>query len=117
MASLEEWLKAADYILAQGNQQVILCEAGVRTLDGKNKTTLDLGAISLLRERTHLPILVNPVEALEELSSIAPMAKAAKQLGADGIILCTHPSPSDARVDGDKSLSFKQLQNLMAELY
>jgi len=117
MASLEEWLKAADYILAQGNQQVILCEAGVRTLDGKNKTTLDLGAISLLRERTHLPIVVNPVEALEELSSIAPMAKAAKQLGADGIILCTHPSPSNAKVDGDKSLSFKQLQNLMAELY
>ncbi|WP_411991830.1 3-deoxy-7-phosphoheptulonate synthase [Agarivorans sp. DSG3-1] len=117
MASIDEWLHAADYILAQGNQQVILCEAGVRTLEGKNKVTLDLGAISLLRERTHLPIVLNPGEAVEDLSSVAPMAKAAKLLGADGIVLCAHPSPSDASVDADKSLDFNQLQQLMAELY
>jgi 3-deoxy-D-arabino-heptulosonate 7-phosphate (DAHP) synthase len=96
---------------------VILCEAGVRTLEGKNKITLDLGAISLLRQRTHLPIVVNPSEAVDELSAVGPMAKAAKLLGADGIVLCAHPSPSDASVDADKSLDFKQLQHLMSELY
>ncbi|WP_432452508.1 MULTISPECIES: 3-deoxy-7-phosphoheptulonate synthase [unclassified Agarivorans] len=117
MCSLEEWLHAADYILAQGNQQVILCEAGVRTLEGKTKTTLDLGAISLLREKTHLPIVVNPGEVVENIESIAPLAKAAKLLGADGVILCTHPAPSEASVDTDKSLDFNQFKQLMAELY
>ncbi|WP_026959710.1 3-deoxy-7-phosphoheptulonate synthase [Aliagarivorans taiwanensis] len=117
IASLDEWLKAADFILAQGNQQVILCESGVRTFEGQGKATLDLSAIPLLRSRTHLPVIVNPGEAIERREQIAPLAKAAKQLGADGLLLWLHPDPEQAKVDNAKSLSFPQFSHTLSELY
>lgn len=117
MASLDEWLAAADYLMSQGNQQVILCERGIRTFDTNTPATLDLSAIALLRERTHLPIIINPSDAVSQATDVAPLAKAAKMLGADGIMLTVHPDPAQAKVEGDKSLNFLQYQSLMQRLY
>ncbi|RKF18628.1 chorismate mutase [Alginatibacterium sediminis] len=117
MASIEEWLYAADYILAQGNQQVILCESGIRTFEGQGKATLDLGAVALLKERTHLPVIINPIEAIDDLTQLPALCKAAKAIGADGVLLLSHPRPTEAKIQPSKSLDFDAFSQLLSGLY
>lgn len=117
MSSIDELLNAAEYILAQGNRQVILCERGIRTFETATRNTLDLGVIPFLREMTHLPIIVDPSHAIGVRDKIAPLAKAAKVVGAHGIMIEFHPDPPTALSDPDQALTFEQYSQLMKELY
>jgi chorismate mutase/prephenate dehydratase len=117
MSSLDELLNAAEYILAHGNRQVILCERGIRTFETATRNTLDLSAIPFLKELTHLPIIVDPSHAIGVRDKVAPLAKAAKVVGAHGIMIEFHPDPDKALSDGEQSLTFEQYGTLMKELY
>lgn len=116
MASIEELLHAAEYILAQGNRQVILCERGIRTFETATRNTLDLSAIPVLRELTHLPIIVDPSHAVGVRDKVPPLAKAAKVVGAHGIMVEFHPEPEKALSDGPQALYFNQFEVLMRDL-
>ncbi len=116
MSSLDELLNAAEYILAQGNRQVILCERGIRTFETATRNTLDLSAIPVLRELTHLPILVDPSHAIGERDKVIPLAKAAKIVGAHGIMVEFHPEPEKALSDGPQALRYPQFAQLMQDL-
>jgi len=115
-ATLEEWIFAAEYVLSQGNQQVILCERGIRTFEEHTRNTLGLASVPSLRERTHLPVLVDPSHGTGRASLVAPMSRGAVAVGADGLIVEVHPHPEQARVDGAQSLTPRQFESLMAEL-
>lgn len=116
MSSIEELLNAAEYILARGNRQVILCERGIRTFETATRNTLDLSAVPVLKELTHLPIIVDPSHAVGHRDKILPLAKAAKAVGADGLMVEIHPDPDKALSDGAQSLKFEQFRNLIAAL-
>lgn len=116
MASIDELLNAAEYILSQGNRQVILCERGIRTFETATRNTLDISAIPVLKELTHLPIIVDPSHAVGQRDKVAPLAKAAKIVGAHGIMIEIHPDPEKALSDGEQSLYFNQFEVLMKEL-
>uniref|UniRef100_A0A7V2ZJT0 chorismate mutase n=1 Tax=Ignavibacterium album TaxID=591197 RepID=A0A7V2ZJT0_9BACT len=116
MASIDELLNAAEYILAKGNRQVILCERGIRTFETATRNTLDLSAIPVLKELTHLPVIVDPSHAVGERNKVLPLAKAAKAVGADGIMVEIHPDPEKALSDGMQSLYFDQFRQLMREI-
>lgn len=116
MSSLDELLNAAEYILARGNRQVILCERGIRTFETATRNTLDLSAIPFLKEMTHLPIIVDPSHAVGQRDKVTPLAKAAKAVGAHGIMVEIHPVPDEALSDGQQSLSFPQFKSMMMEL-
>lgn len=116
MASIDELLNAAEYILAKGNRQVILCERGIRTFETATRNTLDLSAIPVLKELTHLPVIVDPSHAVGERNKVLPLAKAAKAVGADGIMVEIHPEPEKALSDGMQSLYFEQFRILMKEI-
>ncbi len=115
-ATLEEFLLAAEYIVANGNPRVVLCERGVRTFEPWTRNTLDLSAIPVLKKLTHLPILVDPSHATGVRDYVAPMARAAAAAGADGIIIEVHPEPDQALCDGAQSLDAEQFGALMADL-
>ncbi|HJX65876.1 MAG TPA: bifunctional 3-deoxy-7-phosphoheptulonate synthase/chorismate mutase [Polyangia bacterium] len=115
-STIEEWLAAAEYILAQGNGQVILCERGIRTFESATRNTLDLSAVVVLRERTHLPIVVDPSHGTGKRPYVAPMAWAARACGAHGISIEVHPNPDQALSDGDQSLDFPGFKALMEGL-
>ncbi|PKL82770.1 MAG: 3-deoxy-D-arabinoheptulosonate-7-phosphate synthase [Ignavibacteriae bacterium HGW-Ignavibacteriae-3] len=117
MASIDEWLNAAEYILSQGNRQVILCERGIRTFETATRNTLDLSAIPVLKELTHLPVIVDPSHAVGERNKVIPLAKAAKVVGAHGIMVEFHPDPPKALSDPEQALYFKQFEDLMRDLY
>ncbi|MBY6188088.1 bifunctional 3-deoxy-7-phosphoheptulonate synthase/chorismate mutase [Marinobacter hydrocarbonoclasticus] len=117
MATLEEWLNAAETILAQGNQQVVLCERGIRTFETATRNTLDLSAVPLLKSLTHLPVVIDPSDAVGRRDLVLPMAKAAKAIGAHGLMVQVHPSPEEARVDPDQQLYVEQFAQLMKSLY
>lgn len=116
MASIDELLNAAEYILSQGNRQVILCERGIRTFETATRNTLDISAIPVLKELTHLPIIVDPSHAIGQRDKVVPLAKAAKIVGAHGIMIEIHPNPEKALSDGEQSLYFNQYEALMKEL-
>ncbi|WP_341504184.1 bifunctional 3-deoxy-7-phosphoheptulonate synthase/chorismate mutase [Gallaecimonas sp. GXIMD4217] len=116
MASIEELLGAAEYILAQGNQQVMLCERGIRTFETATRNTLDLSAVPLLKSLTHLPVIIDPSHAVGRRDLVAPMAKAAKAVGAHGIIVEVHPCPEQALSDKEQQLYLDQFGQLMQEL-
>jgi chorismate mutase / prephenate dehydratase len=116
MASIEELLNAAEYILARGNRQVILCERGIRTFETATRNTLDLSAIPVLKELTHLPIIVDPSHAVGQRDKVMPLAKAAKAVGADGIMVEIHPDPTKALSDGEQSMRFDQFRLMTQEL-
>jgi 3-deoxy-7-phosphoheptulonate synthase len=115
-ATIEELLMAAEYIMAQGNRDVILCERGIRTFEPATRNTLDVGAIPILKRETHLPVLVDPSHAGGRADLVAPLAFAAVAAGADGLIVEVHPSPETALSDGDQSLTHSAFARLMTDL-
>jgi 3-deoxy-7-phosphoheptulonate synthase len=115
-STIEEWLLAAEYILSQGNRNVILCERGIRTFETSTRFTLDLNAVPLVRELSHLPIIVDPSQATGRWTLVGPMSLAAVAAGAHGLIIEVHPHPSQALSDGAQSLDFDNFDHLMADL-
>lgn len=117
-ATLDEFLLAAEYVLSQGNPNVILCERGVIPLDRSyTRNTLDLSAVPVLKEHTHLPIIIDPSHGTGVAKYVAPMAKAAMVAGADGLMVEMHPNPKVAMSDGSQALTPEQFVALMQELY
>jgi len=115
-STIEEWLLAAEYVLAQGNERVILCEPGVRGFDPTTDGILDVAAIPALRELTHLPVLADPSQATGRAGLVAPTARAAIAAGADGVLIDVHPRPAEARAGARRSLGFRELAELMPAL-
>lgn len=113
-ATIDEWLHAAEYILAGGNLQVVLCERGIRTFETATRATLDVSAIPVLRERTHLPIMVDPSHAAGRRELVVPLALAAVAAGADGLIVECHPNPEEAKCDKEQALREQDLAALRA---
>ncbi|NLM72371.1 MAG: 3-deoxy-7-phosphoheptulonate synthase [Synergistaceae bacterium] len=113
-ATVDEWLQAAEYILAGGNERVILCERGIRSFDKSTRNTLDLSIVPLVKSLTHLPIVVDPSHATGRRELVAPMSLAALAAGADGLILEVHCSPETALCDGPQSLTLDDFANLMS---
>jgi len=115
-ATVEELLMAAEYILAAGNPNVVLCERGIRSFDPATRNILDLAAVPVLRERTHLPVVVDPSHATGHRPLVRPMAVAGAAAGADGLIIEVHPNPPQALSDSEQSLSFPEFGDLMDDL-
>jgi chorismate mutase / prephenate dehydratase len=115
-STIDEWLAAAEYVVAQGNQQVILCERGIRTFESATRNTLDLSAVAVVRERSHLPVIVDPSHGTGQRRYVAPMAWAARAAGAHGLLIEVHPDPDRALSDADQSLSFDGFAALMRRL-
>jgi 3-deoxy-7-phosphoheptulonate synthase len=115
-ATLAELLMAAEYVMSQGNREVILCERGIRTFETATRNTLDVAAIPVLKAETHLPVLVDPSHAGGRAELVAPLSFAAIAAGADGIIVEVHPDPATALSDGDQSLTLDAFDLLMAGL-
>ena len=116
MNTVEEFLCSAEYILAGGNENVILCERGIRTFETSTRNTLDLSAILAIKERSHLPVIVDPSHASGKAHYVAPLSKAALAVGADGLMIEVHCRPEEALCDGEESLNPVQFQELMREL-
>jgi 3-deoxy-7-phosphoheptulonate synthase len=115
-ATIEEWLLAAEYILAAGNPQVILCERGIRTFEPSTRNTLDLSAVGVAKELSHLPVIVDPSHAAGRRDLISSLSKAAIAAGADGLLIEMHPNPAEAVSDGPQSLTPEQFILLAKEL-
>jgi len=115
-ATISEWLNAAEYIMAGGNPNVILCERGIRTYETFTRNTLDLSAVAAVKELSHLPIIVDPSHGTGRWQMVRPMARAAVAAGCDGLIIEVHPHPEVALSDGDQSLTPKNFGRLMDEL-
>ena len=115
-ATIEEWLLSAEYILSGGNMSVMLCERGIRTFESYTRNTLDISAIPVVQQLSHLPVLVDPSHATGRRDKVTPVARAAVAAGADGLIIEVHNDPDHARSDGAQSLFPNQFDRLMAEL-
>jgi 3-deoxy-7-phosphoheptulonate synthase len=115
-STIEEWLMAAEYILSSGNPNVVLCERGIRTFENATRNTLDLSAVPVARERTHLPVMVDPSHGTGHRSLVRPLSVAGAAVGADGIIVEVHPDPPRAKSDSEQSLSFPEFGDLMDDL-
>jgi 3-deoxy-7-phosphoheptulonate synthase len=115
-ATLEELLLAAEYILSEGNYQVVLCERGIRGFNGHTRYTLDLSAVPVLKQLTHLPVIVDPSHGTGKWKYVTSMALAAVAAGADGLMVEVHPDPANALSDGPQSLSLENFASLMASL-
>ncbi|MCK4391199.1 MAG: 3-deoxy-7-phosphoheptulonate synthase [Desulfobacterales bacterium] len=116
MTTLEELLMSAEYILASGNDQVILCERGIRTFETSMRNTLDISAVPVLKDKTHLPVIVDPSHAIGQWKYVLPLAKAAVAVGADGLMIEVHPDPQHALSDGPQSLKPEKFYTLMDEI-
>ncbi len=114
-ATITELLMAAEYVLAQGNTQVMLCERGIRTYETSTRNTLDIAAIPVLKRETHLPVLVDPSHAAGQAALVAPLAMAAIAAGADGLLVEVHPDPTCAQSDGEQSLTFAAFDSMMRQ--
>jgi 3-deoxy-7-phosphoheptulonate synthase len=115
-ATVQEWLLAAEYILAQGNGQLILCERGIRTFETYTRNTMDISVIPIIEKVSHLPIIADPSHGTGKWYLVIPMALAAVAAGADGIMVEVHPHPDQALKDGAQSLTFTNFQQLMSQL-
>jgi 3-deoxy-7-phosphoheptulonate synthase len=115
-ATVKEWLLAAEYLLAGGNSQVVLCERGIKTFETETRNTLDLAAVALARELSHLPVIADPSHGTGRRSLIAPLCRAAIALGADGVIIEVHPCPERALSDGAQSLDLTGFAAVMQGL-
>jgi 3-deoxy-7-phosphoheptulonate synthase len=116
MSTIEELLMSAEYILSHGNQNIMLCERGIRTFETYTRNTLDINAVPLLKELTHLPIIVDPSHATGKASLVKSVSKAGIAAGADGLLIEVHPDPENALSDGSQSLNFNQFSELMVEV-
>jgi 3-deoxy-7-phosphoheptulonate synthase len=112
-ATIDEWLLAAEYVLAEGNDRVVLCERGIRTFETATRFTLDLAAVPVAKARTGLPVVIDPSHPAGRRELVAPLALAAIAAGADGLLVEIHPQPSGARSDPDQALSFDAWQDLV----
>jgi 3-deoxy-7-phosphoheptulonate synthase len=115
-STLEEWLNCAEYILSEGNPNVILCERGIRTFETYTRNTLDLSAVPAIKELTHLPIIIDPTHSTGRLNLIGPMSMAAIAAGADGLIIEVHYKPEEALCDADQALTPVMFADIMARL-
>ena len=115
-STIKEWLMSAEYIMSRGNHNVMLCERGIRTFETATRNTLDLSAVPVLKQLTHLPVVVDPSHGVGKRDLVAPMAKAAVAAGADALIIEVHTNPEEAMSDGDQSLKPDQFERLMKEL-
>jgi len=115
-AAIEELLLSAEYILAGGNYDVVLCERGIRTFETYTRYTMDISAIPIVKKLSHLPILADPSRGTGRRDKVAAMGRAAVAAGADGLVVEVHPNPDHAQSDGAQSLRFEQLEELMAQL-
>jgi len=115
-STIKEWLMSAEYIMSRGNHQVMLCERGIRTFETATRNTLDLSAVPVLKQLTHLPVVVDPSHGVGKRDLVAPMTKAAVAAGADALIIEVHTNPEEAMSDGDQSLKPDQFEKLMQEL-
>jgi len=114
--TVTEWLTAADYLLAGGNNDVILCERGIRTFEDSTRFSLDIAAVPVIKRNSHLPVIVDPSHAAGHHDLVPALAKAAVAAGADGLLIEVHPNPQEALVDGLQSLNPVEFSNLMDEL-
>jgi len=112
-ATIQEWLLAAEYILAQGNRQLILCERGIRTYETYTRNTMDISAIPIIHKESHLPIIADPSHGTGKWDLVMPMALASVAAGADGLMIEVHPAPDTALKDGAQSLTFEHFDELM----
>jgi 3-deoxy-7-phosphoheptulonate synthase len=115
-ATIEEFVMAAEYIIAHGNPDVVLCERGIRSFDNYTRNVLDLGAVVALKQLTHLPVIVDPSHAVGKRELVAPLAKAAVACGADGLIIECHPEPEKSVSDARQALSLSDMVDLVASL-
>lgn len=115
-ATIEDLLMSAEYILSQGNPNVVLCERGIRTFETATRNTLDISAVSVLKSKTHLPVIVDPSHAAGHRQFVPSLSKAAIAAGADGLIIEIHPNPAEAASDGEQTLNFNSFKQLMVEL-
>lgn len=115
-AFIDEWIKAADYILNGGNPNVILCERGIRTFETATRNTLDLNAVVYAKAKTNLPVVVDPSHAVGIADLVTPLCYASAAAGADGIIVEVHPNPSEALSDGAQALTFDKFNSMMFQL-
>lgn len=115
-ATIDEWLNAAEYIIAEGNPNVVLCERGIRTFETATRNTLDISAVPVLKEKTHLPVIVDPSHSTGSYLYVPSMAKAAVACGADGLMIEVHNDPAHALSDGPQSLTFEKFDALTQEL-
>ena len=115
-ATLDEWIKASEYIKMGGNENIILCERGIRTFDNYTRNTLDLMCVPIIKSKTKYPIFVDPSHGTGRKELVLPAAKAALALSANGIIIEIHPNPGEALSDGEQSLNFEEFENLFNEI-
>jgi 3-deoxy-7-phosphoheptulonate synthase len=115
-ATVKEVLQAAEYVLAGGNHQVVLCERGIRTFETATRSTLDVSSVPVLKEMTHLPVIVDPSHAAGRRALVIPLALAAAAVGADGLIVEAHPHPEEALCDAEQALSPDDLRELIRRL-
>ena len=115
-ATIQEWLLAAEYLLSGGNPQVVLCERGIRTFETATRNTLDLAGVALVKQLTHLPVIVDPSHGTGKRALVAPASRAAAAVGADGLLIEVHPCPGRALSDGEQSLDPTEFAELMATL-
>jgi 3-deoxy-7-phosphoheptulonate synthase len=115
-STLEEWLNCAEYILSEGNPDVILCERGIRTFETYTRNTLDLSAVPAIKELSHLPIIIDPTHSTGRTSLIASMSMAAVAAGADGMMVEVHPKPEEALCDADQALTPAIFSKMMTRL-
>lgn len=116
MSTINEWLMSAEYIIAEGNPNVIMCERGIRTFETETRNTLDIQAVPVVKKHSHLPVVVDPSHASGRWDLVIPMSKAAIAAGADGIIVEVHPNPAEALSDGAQSLKLETFEQLMNEI-
>ncbi len=115
-ATIEEWLMSAEYIMSEGNKNIILCERGIRTYEGYTRNTLDLSAVPMVKRLSHLPVIVDPSHAAGLWWMVEPLSKGAIVVGADGLMVEVHPEPEKALSDGAQSLRFENFRSLMGEV-
>ncbi len=115
-ATVEEWLMSAEYVLAEGNPNVILCERGIRTFETATRNTLDLAAVPVVKQLSHLPVFVDPSHGVGLRDKVTPLARAAVAVGADGLMVEAHPDPPQALSDGPQSLYLDDFADLMAQV-
>jgi 3-deoxy-7-phosphoheptulonate synthase len=115
-ASVDELLMAAECVAKEGNEQIILCERGIKTFEGRTRYTLDLGSVAVLKRETHLPVIVDPSHAAGRRDLVPALARAAAAVGADGVLIEVHPQPDEALCDGPQQLSTEEFAEVAAEI-